>query len=60
MTPAQLIQDIEADLKHAQGAYRRLTKDGQRRLAEDMRRQVDDFLDELKAAKAGAWRPAHA
>jgi hypothetical protein len=59
-TNQQLLADITADLKSAQGARKQMEATGQGRLAASMRAAVDEFLDELTAAQNGTWRPRHA
>lgn len=60
LSDEQIAADIKADIRSSRKAERELTAAGQHRLAEDMRRAADEYLDEYTDLKSGRWQPKHA
>ncbi|WP_327335888.1 hypothetical protein OG384_04440 [Streptomyces sp. NBC_01324] len=52
--------EIKDDIAASRGAQRDLQANGQHRLAETMRQNTDERLDELNQLDNGTWTPNHA
>lgn len=59
LTTDQLKADIKADITASRGAEKQLREAGQHKVAEQMRQQTDEHLDELGDANSGTWQPKH-
>ncbi|OEJ95291.1 hypothetical protein [Streptomyces thermolilacinus] len=60
VSDAQVAADIKADVESSRKAERTFKAAGQHRLAEDMRKATDEYLDEYNDLKSGRWSPKHA
>lgn len=58
--PVEIRQEIEADLAYCRAAQRDLQAAGSHAMAERLRQDTDECLDELAALDAGTWTPKHA
>ncbi|MEU8886721.1 hypothetical protein [Streptomyces sp. NPDC048442] len=58
--PAEVRQEIEADIAAARRAQRDLQAAGSHSTGERMRQGADEYLDELAEFDAGTWTPRHA